>query len=67
MTSNKSSRRKESDPVWRRMYLLAKMEGAKAELAKQIATLPPEAGAKEIDALVAAQFAPKAKAAKVKA
>jgi len=67
MTKNKMSRRKEADPVWRRMYLLGKIEGTKAKLMQQIAALPPEQGAKEIDTLVADAFAPKAKAAKAKA
>lgn len=68
MTKNKMSRRKEADPVWRRMYLLGKIEGAKAKLMAEVSKLPPEQGAKEIDALVAAAFAPvKKTASKAKA
>lgn len=65
MTNNKLGRRKESDAVWRRMYLLAKIEGAKAELMRDLIKLPPEQGAKEIDAMVAQRFAVKAKTARV--
>ncbi len=60
-TKNTQSRRKESDPIWRRMYLLGKMQKAQADLIKQVSALPPEQGAKEIDALIAATFAVPAK------
>ena len=61
MTRNKLSRRKESDPVWRRMYLLGKIEGAKARLMKQVSDLPANQGAKQIDGLLAAAFCGKGK------
>lgn len=56
---NKPTHRKTSDPVFRRLYLLARIEGAKAKLLKAIEKLPSDATEKDMDALIRAHFASK--------
>lgn len=57
-TKNTTGRRKEADPIRRRMYLLGKIEGKKAMLLKALETLPADKGEKDIDAMISAAFAP---------
>jgi len=62
---NTSHKRTSADPVWRRLYLLGKIEGAKAKLMQEFEKLPPDASKKEMDALIASYFTAARKKAKV--
>jgi hypothetical protein len=61
---NTSHKRTSADPVWRRLYLLAKIEGAKTKLLAQLADLPPNASQRTMDKLIASHFTLKQKATK---
>jgi len=59
---NKAAKRTTADPVWRRLYLLGKIEGAKAKLMQDFEKLPPNASQKEMDTLISSYFTKKTKA-----
>lgn len=62
---NTSHKRTSADPVWRRLYLLGKIEGAKAKLLQEFEKLPPGASQKEMDALISSYFTAGRKKVKV--
>lgn len=62
---NTPAKRTTADPVWRRLYLLGKIEGAKAKLLQEFEKLPPGASQKEMDALISSYFTKTKKKVKV--
>lgn len=64
---NSARKRKETDPVFLRLYILGKVEGIKARLLKHVSKKGSTASTKDVDAMLAAAFALPVKKTKAKA
>lgn len=63
---NTTAKRKETDPVFLRLYLLGKIEGVKARLLKHVSAKGSTATREQVDAMLAAEFALPVKKTKAK-
>lgn len=63
---NSTAKRKDTDPVFLRLYLIGKINGVQARLLKHVSAKGSTATRQQVDAMLAAEFALPAKKTKTK-